>query len=123
MLAVFLDLRLRIFDRVPMARKEEPGAKRGHLVERAQVRGDVSFRVGDHRAPSAEDEVPAEEGTVAGKPETEMVGAVPGRVEGGHVQRPDADHVLVAKLGVTLNRGMVRGSQALGEWQVIRMGV
>ena len=93
---VLVDLPHRVLDRIPMAREEHSGVEGGQLLQRAQVRGHVALRVSDHRAAAAEDQVAGEHGSVAGKPEAEVIRAVARGVERGHVERSDSDHILIA---------------------------
>ena len=49
-----------ILDRVPVAREQEAWLQRGDPLQGVQISGHVPFGIGDHRAASAQDQVPCE---------------------------------------------------------------
>src|SRR5713226_8282496 len=123
MCPVLLELRHRISDRVPVARKQHPRLERLEPLQGAQVGGDVAFGKSDHRAAPPEDEVTGEKYSVLVEPEAQVIRAVAGRMESSHVEVSHPDDVAIRQLRVTLDRGTVTRRQALCQRQMVAMGV
>src|SRR5579859_1338378 len=119
--AVLLELRPRVFDGVPVARKQDRGVEADQPVEGPDVGGHIALGIGDHRAALAEDEVAREHRAVSRQPEREVIGAVPRGVEGREVEIARAHDVAVAQLGIPAHSGLVKGREAIGQGQVVRV--
>ena len=121
--AILLDLGRGLGHRVPVAGEKNPRLQRRQAVERPEVCGDVAFRIGDHRAALAEDQVPGEDRAVLGDQKAKVVGAVAGRVERGDVERAGTDDIAIRQLRVSLHRGLEPARKPLRERKVIWMPV
>src|SRR5207302_9512073 len=121
MLLVLSDLGYGLGHRVPVAGEKNPRLQRLQAVERPQVCGDVAFRVGDHRAALAQDQVPGEDRAVLSDQKAKVGGAVAGPVERGEVERAGTDDIAIPQLRVSLHGGLELARKPLRERKVIWM--
>ena len=102
-----------------MPGKQDAGVELGELVQGSEIGGDVAFRVGDHGAALAEDQVAGEDRAILRQQKREVVGAVAGRVQDGDVDAAHADDVAVVERRMTLHGGSVLDGKALGQGEVV----
>ena len=121
--SVLIDFPRGVSDRIPVTRKQHLRLERCDPVERAEVIGHVSLRVGDHRAPAPEHQVTGEEGAVVGQPEAEVVRTMTRRVKGDNVELARTDHVAVTQVGIPLDRRVMGSREAICQRKVVRMGM
>src|SRR5712692_1500778 len=89
---VLLELAHGIADRVPVPGEEHPGLQGLQPFQGVDVGSHVTFRISDHRASAPENEVTCEHRAILSHPEAKVVGAVAGRVQGGHVEPAGSNH-------------------------------
>ena len=91
----------------------------GELVQGSEIGRDIAFRIRDHRAALAEDQVAGEDRAIVRKQKREVIGAVPGRVERCDVEVAGAHDVAVAEVGMAPHGSTMLLRESLREGQVV----